>query len=37
MQLKDKPENCRPEQIRRCHADVKDHRCGKDKKPIEKR
>jgi ArsR family transcriptional regulator len=26
-QLKDKPENCTPEQIRACHGDEKDHPC----------
>jgi len=26
-QLKDKPENCTPEQIRECHGDEKDHPC----------
>jgi len=26
-QLKDKPENCMPEQIRACHGDEKDHPC----------
>ena len=26
-QLKDKPEDCTPEQIRVCHGDEKDHPC----------
>ena len=25
--LKDKPEDCSPEQIRECHGDVKEHSC----------
>lgn len=25
--LKDKPENCSQEQIRKCHGDAKGHRC----------
>ncbi|MFO7958674.1 MAG: hypothetical protein R6X33_16415 [Candidatus Brocadiia bacterium] len=25
--LKDKPENCSPEQIRECHGDVESHPC----------
>jgi ArsR family transcriptional regulator len=28
--LKDKPENCTPEQIRECHGDTKDHPCTKE-------
>ena len=28
--LKDKPENCTPEQIRECHGDDKDHPCVKE-------
>lgn len=28
--LKDKPENCSPEQIRECHGDTKDHPCTKE-------
>ena len=28
--LKDKPENCSPEQIRECHGDTKDHPCIKE-------
>ncbi len=27
VQLKDKPENCTPEQIKKCHGDTKDHPC----------
>ena len=31
-ELKDKPETCSPEQIRKCHGDVKEHPCtGKGK------
>ena len=30
--LKDEPESCSPEQIMKCHGDVKDHPCVKDKK-----
>ena len=30
--LKDKPENCTPEQIRECHGDVKTHPCQGEKK-----
>lgn len=26
-ELKDKPENCSPEQIKKCHGDVKEHPC----------
>ncbi len=26
--LKDKPENCSPEQIEECHGDTKKHDCG---------
>lgn len=26
-QLKGKPEECSPEQIRKCHGDVKEHPC----------
>ena len=29
--LKDKPETCSPEQIKKCHGDVKGHPCVKDK------
>ena len=29
-QLQDKPENCTPEQIRKCHGDTKDHPCTGD-------
>ena len=25
--LKDKPENCTPEQIRKCHGEQKEHPC----------
>jgi len=25
--LKEKPEECTPEQIKQCHGDVKDHPC----------
>ncbi len=28
--LKDKPENCTPEQIRECHGDTQDHACTKE-------
>ena len=28
--LKDKPENCTPEQIRKCHGDTKEHSCIKE-------
>jgi ArsR family transcriptional regulator len=28
--LKDKPENCTPEQIRECHGDTKEHPCIKE-------
>jgi ArsR family transcriptional regulator len=28
--LKDKPENCSPEQIRECHGDAKEHPCTKE-------
>jgi ArsR family transcriptional regulator len=28
--LKDKPENCTPEQIRECHGDTKDHPCTEE-------
>jgi len=28
--LKDKPENCTPEQIRQCHGDTKEHPCSKE-------
>jgi DNA-binding transcriptional ArsR family regulator len=27
VQLKDKPENCTPEQIQKCHGDVQGHPC----------
>jgi len=27
--LKGKPEECSPEQIRKCHGDVKEHPCVK--------
>lgn len=30
--LKDKPENCSPEQIRECHGDVKKHPCKEENK-----
>jgi ArsR family transcriptional regulator, arsenate/arsenite/antimonite-responsive transcriptional repressor len=30
IKLKDKPENCSPEQIKQCHGDVKDHPCEKE-------
>jgi hypothetical protein len=30
--LKDKPENCSPAQIRKCHGDAKAHLCAKGKK-----
>ncbi|MFP4350433.1 MAG: hypothetical protein ACOC3W_06595 [Thermodesulfobacteriota bacterium] len=28
--LKEKPENCTPEQIRECHGDAKDHPCAEE-------
>jgi ArsR family transcriptional regulator len=28
--LRDKPENCTPEQIRQCHGDTKEHPCTKE-------
>ena len=28
--LKDRPENCTPEQIRECHGDAEGHPCVKD-------
>ncbi|MGD2150188.1 MAG: metalloregulator ArsR/SmtB family transcription factor [Desulfobacterales bacterium] len=28
--IKDKPENCSPEQIRECHGDTKEHPCIKE-------
>ena len=31
IKLKDKPENCSPEQIRECHGDVKEHPCTNEK------
>jgi ArsR family transcriptional regulator, arsenate/arsenite/antimonite-responsive transcriptional repressor len=30
--LKDKPENCTPEQIKECHGEVEGHPCEKEKK-----
>ena len=32
-QLKGKPEECSPEQIKVCHGDAKDHPCVKGEKP----
>ncbi|MEW6673545.1 MAG: metalloregulator ArsR/SmtB family transcription factor [Thermodesulfobacteriota bacterium] len=32
-QLKGKPEECSPEQIKTCHGDAKDHPCVKGAKP----
>ncbi len=29
-QLKDKPENCTPEQIKKCHGDEKNHPCTQE-------
>ena len=29
--LKDKPENCTPEQIQKCHGESKAHPCTDDK------
>lgn len=29
-QLKGKPQECSPEQIQKCHGDVKEHPCVKD-------
>jgi len=29
-QLKDKPENCGPEQIKKCHGDEKNHPCTRE-------
>lgn len=26
--LKGKPEDCMPEQIRRCHGNIKEHQCS---------
>ncbi|MBR9985037.1 MAG: hypothetical protein KFF68_03930, partial [Desulfosarcina sp.] len=34
-QLKDKPENCSPQQIRECHGDVKEHPCTQEKRDPE--
>ena len=31
-ELKGKPEECSPEQIRKCHGDVTDHPCVKKTK-----
>jgi len=31
-QLKGKPEECSPEQIKKCHGDVKKHPCVQDGK-----
>ena len=33
--LKDKPENCSPEQIRECHGDTKEHPCTKENSAFE--
>ena len=33
--LKDKPENCSPQQIRECHGDVKEHPCAQGKRDPE--
>ncbi|MBW1783141.1 MAG: winged helix-turn-helix transcriptional regulator [Deltaproteobacteria bacterium] len=30
VQLKDKPENCTPEQVRKCHGDEEEHPCTKE-------
>lgn len=30
IKLKDKPENCSPEQIRECHGDAEEHPCIKE-------
>ncbi len=35
--LKDKPENCSPQQILECHGDVKEHPCVQDKRNSEKK
>ena len=32
-ELKDEPEACSPEQIKKCHGDVKEHPCAKKKTP----
>jgi ArsR family transcriptional regulator, arsenate/arsenite/antimonite-responsive transcriptional repressor len=32
VMLKEKPENCTLEQIKKCHGDTKDHPCTTDKK-----
>jgi hypothetical protein len=32
-QLKGRPEECSPEQIRKCHGDVKEHPCTKPEDP----
>lgn len=31
-QLKKKPQDCTPEQIKKCHGDVKKHPCAPKKK-----
>ncbi len=36
IQLKDKPENCSPEQIRECHGNGKEHPCTNEKPAPEK-
>lgn len=35
VKLKDKPENCSPQQIRECHGDVKGHPCVQEKRDDE--
>ena len=34
--LKGRPEDCSPEQIRKCHGDVKEHPCVKADKAEDK-
>lgn len=29
-ELKGKPEECSPEQVKKCHGDVKEHPCAKE-------
>jgi len=36
-ELKEKPQDCSPEQIRKCHGDVEGHPCvSEDEKPDSK-
>jgi hypothetical protein len=32
-QLKGKPQDCSPEQIKKCHGSEAEHPCAKEKKP----